>query len=96
MKSKIVFNKDIPLAIRSLSNFKEGILPIKHLGIPLNFKRLLATHYQPIINKMGKKIGSVHLNTLSQAGRVELIKYVAIPQTFYWFQILKFPVGVTN
>lgn len=76
-KSKIIFSRNVPQSIKSASSFKEGSLPVKHLGVPLHSKRLLTSHFQPVIDKVKKKMGFLGLNTLSQAGRVELLKSVA-------------------
>lgn len=90
IKNKTIFSKGVSQAIRQASNF-EGLLPVKYLGIPLHSKRLQVMHYQPIVDKIKKKIEFYGMNTLSLAGRAKLINYVVMLLTFYWFQVLKFP-----
>lgn len=35
-KSKIIFSKGVPTRVKNSSNFKEGSLPVKYLGVPLH------------------------------------------------------------
>lgn len=44
-KSKIVFSRGVETSVRNVSKFKEGVLLVKHLGIPLHLKRLNKCHY---------------------------------------------------
>lgn len=78
-KSKAIFSKRVPLSIRRISSYREGVLPVKYLGIPLHAKRLHVSDYQPLVDKIKKKIGFRGMNTLSQAGRVEMLRSSIIP-----------------
>lgn len=57
-RSRILFCKGVKAEIRSKSNFKEGVLPIKYLGVPLHCRRLNICHYQSVVDKIKKKSGS--------------------------------------
>lgn len=82
-RSKVFFSKSVPKVIMRSSIFKEGTLLVKYLGIPLHHKKLHIAHFQPMIDKVRKKLNYFVISTLSQAGRVEMLKMVVYPQIFY-------------
>lgn len=78
-KSKIFFSKSVSDLIKRQSNFKEGTLPLKYLGVPLHHKKLQIAHFQPMIDKVTRKLSYFAISTLSQAGRAEMLKSVVCP-----------------
>lgn len=57
-------SKSVSKVVRSKSKFKEGVLPIKYLRVPLHSRNLLKCHFQTIVDKI-KRIGFSSLSTLS-------------------------------
>lgn len=51
-----------------------GVLPVRYLGLPLLTKRMGKNDYQPLIEKMKKRISLWTYRFLSRAGRLQLIK----------------------
>lgn len=56
-------------------------LPITYLGVPLHWKKLSPSDWQPLISKIENKLQSWKCNILSLGGRVTLLNSVisAIP-----------------
>lgn len=83
-------------AIKEITNFDEGQLPIKYLGVPLTNKRLNITHYIPLIEKVVGRIRHWTSRLLSYAGRVQLIQSVAFAIAQYCLQCFPLPKFVLN
>jgi len=79
-KSKIFFSKGTQKekSLRSAIGIGEGKLPTKYLGIPLSINYLKAKDYSSLIDKCRGNIEGWMANTLSFAGRVELIITVCL------------------
>ncbi|XP_058726184.1 uncharacterized protein LOC131597505 [Vicia villosa] len=83
--------KDI---LRTATNFDEGTLPVKYLGVPLTSKKLSLHHYLPLIDKIVNKMKHWTTKLLSYAGRVQLVKSVSSAIAFYLMQCFPLPKGV--
>ncbi|KAL6498703.1 hypothetical protein OROGR_028250 [Orobanche gracilis] len=81
-------------SITVAAQIKEGSLPFRYLGRPLNAKRLSILQYQPLLEKMVAKVRHWTAKFLSYGGRVQLIKSVLYAIQNYWSQVLLFPKKV--
>ncbi|GJZ70725.1 hypothetical protein Tco_0634576, partial [Tanacetum coccineum] len=64
-------------AILEVLPFSVGVLPIKYLGVPLLSLRLCKQHCAPLIDKVRLRLSNWKNKSLSFAGRLQLINYVA-------------------
>ncbi|XP_039011849.1 uncharacterized protein LOC120140931 [Hibiscus syriacus] len=62
--------------IISYSGFKHGLLPVRHLGIPLVTWKLSPKDCQPLLDKIYSRLNQWSRMKLSYAGRIELVKTV--------------------
>ncbi|XP_058785710.1 uncharacterized protein LOC131660481 [Vicia villosa] len=79
--------------LHTISGFKEGVFPVKYLGVPLTHKRLNIQHYLPLIDKIVARIHHWTSKLLTYAGRVQLVKSIIVAIAQYWmscFPLLKF------
>lgn len=103
---KINFDKSamIPLNISSslalsLSNqlgCQISSLPITYLGVPLHWKTLNTTDWNPLVSKIEKKLQTWKGSLLSLGGRVTLLNSVISALPLYWLSIYKIPVTVCS
>ncbi|XP_058783235.1 uncharacterized protein LOC131657902 [Vicia villosa] len=89
-------NDEAKEAVKQLTNFEQGQLPVKYLGVPLTNKRLTINHYLPLIEKRVERIRHWTSRLLSYAGRVQLIQSVAFAIAQYLLQCLPLPKFVLN
>ncbi|XP_058750188.1 uncharacterized protein LOC131623207 [Vicia villosa] len=78
-------------AIKRITGFEEGELPVKYLGVPLTSKRLSINHYLPLIDKIVARVRHWTSKLLSYAGRVQLIQSISFAITHYWLQCFPLP-----
>lgn len=71
-------------------------LPITYLGVPLHWKKLNTSDWQPLISKIEKKLQSWKGSLLSLGGRVTLLNSVITAIPLYWLSIYKMPVLIRN
>lgn len=76
------------------TGFQIGELPFRYLGIPLFAIKLSLSDYGPLLDKLKSKINSWTKNSISYAGRLELIQSVLQGVQCYWMSILPFPLAV--
>ncbi|XP_050222523.1 uncharacterized protein LOC126672611 [Mercurialis annua] len=98
-KSQIFFcNIDSSLKVRicEILGFKEGVLPLRYLGIPLISTRLSKTDCQGIIDKITARICSWTSRFLSYAGRVQLIQAVLMSMHVFWASIMVLPKKINK
>ncbi|KAL0293020.1 UNVERIFIED_CONTAM: hypothetical protein Sangu_3246300, partial [Sesamum angustifolium] len=74
--------------------FQEGSLPIKYLGIPLSSSRLTIADCRPLLDKVDTRLAGWNHQTLSYAGRLQLIKSVISTLHTYWASVFILPKGV--
>lgn len=80
-----------------LTGFQQGSFPFRYLGIPLASVKLELSDYSPLIEKITAKILTWPRNTLSYAGRLELIRWVLqVWSAMLWLSILPTPEGVIS
>ncbi|XP_020272595.1 uncharacterized protein LOC109847767 [Asparagus officinalis] len=75
--------------------FKEGVLPMKYLGLPLNTKRLSYLDCSSLIGKIQNQFQFWQKNRkLSYAGKLEMIKSVILGIQTFWMSNYILPIKV--
>ena len=71
-----------------------GSLPMKYLGLPLSTGKIRKAEWQPVVDKVERRLAGWKERVLSKGGRLVLLRSVlsAIP-TFY-LSTFKIPVGI--
>jgi hypothetical protein len=65
--------------------------PIKYLGLPLTTRRLRRVDFNPLVDKMVKKLTHRNGKNINQAGRLTLVKSVLTSQAVYFLTSLRAP-----
>jgi hypothetical protein len=73
---------------------KFGDLPMKYLGIPIDEKRLVNSRWNPVVEKMGKKLNPWQGKNLVMAGRATLINNSLTSLVLYMLSFYRIPPGV--
>ncbi|KAG7587392.1 Reverse transcriptase domain [Arabidopsis thaliana x Arabidopsis arenosa] len=71
--------------------FEYGSLPVRYLGLPLLTKKMTATDYLPLLEKIRSQISSWTARTLSFAGRLQLISSVIFSLINFWIAAFRLP-----
>lgn len=98
-KSDIFFggvDTNTKVAIREYLGFREGVFPIRYLGVPLSPVRLSNADFQPLITKVRNRIHNWKAKYLSFAGRRQLISSVLQSMQLYWMGVFLVPAGVIH
>ena len=69
-------------------------LPIRYLGLPLTDRRLKTKDWQPVVEKVEKRLGGWRGRLLSRGGRLILVKAVLSAISTYFMSAFRMPVGV--
>ena len=95
-KSRICFSKGCPSKeeLKAVIGVEEGKLPMKYLGIPLSANYLKAKNFPRLVDRCKEWIEGWMANSLSFAGRVELIKTVLLGTMQFWIQSFKLPISI--
>ncbi|KAK4384578.1 hypothetical protein Sango_3046200 [Sesamum angolense] len=96
-KSQIIFSRAVQTERQQILDylgFQEGSLPVKYLGIPLTSSRLTIADCRPLIDKVDARLAGWNNQTLSYAGRLQLIKSVLSTLHMYWASAFILPKGV--
>ncbi|XP_074292053.1 uncharacterized protein LOC141618891 [Silene latifolia] len=93
-KSEVIFN-GVSDAVRAdivqISGFKEGQLPLRYLGIPIQPGRLTRQDCNILLDRITAKIKGIGARKLSYAGRLTLINSVLNTLHNYWASIFLIP-----
>ena len=73
---------------------KIGELPISYLGMPLCSRWVTKSLWNPVVERVERKLFSWKATYLSIGGRVPLIKYVLSNLPVYYFSIFRCPVSI--
>lgn len=87
------FNIPEAKAMADKFGFSQGLLPVRYLGVPLMPHRLRPQDYQPLIDRVRKKITSWTIRNLSFAGRLVLIQSVLYGMFNFWASVFTLPKG---
>ncbi|GAV93079.1 hypothetical protein CFOL_v3_36457, partial [Cephalotus follicularis] len=96
-KSFIFFcnsNRRMKEHILSMTNFRQGVLPVKYLGLPLITSRLTKRDCIPLIEKILTRVNSWTTKILSYAGRLQLIKSTLASMQIFWCSTFLLPAEV--
>ena len=67
---------------------------MKYLGLPLSSKRIIATKFDILVDKMTEKIRSWHAKYLTYTARLQLVNAVVMSISSYWCQMFIIPKKV--
>lgn len=87
-------SEEMQRELLEVTGYKTGTIPFRYLGIPLASRKLKMTDYGPLMEQLNRKINSWQKNSISRAGRLELIRSVLQGVQCYWMSILPIPGGV--
>jgi hypothetical protein len=92
-KSKVFFSTGCSNRgeLCSILGISKGRLPVKYLGLPLSVQYPKSIHYGPLLDKLRAKTDGWLAQSLSFAGRLELIKTVLYSILSYWYFSYEFP-----
>ena len=76
--------------------YKQGSLTMKYLGLPLGEKFKDMTIWNPILEKMERKLASLKKLYISKGGRVTLIKSALSNLPTYFLSLFPIPALVAN
>ncbi|XP_012841203.1 PREDICTED: uncharacterized protein LOC105961520 [Erythranthe guttata] len=82
------------LEIENEFHFSTGVFPFRYLGIPLAASKVRVLNYQPLLDKIEQAIGAWTCQTLSYAGRLEILKTVVQGMCCYWLSIFLIPHAI--
>lgn len=71
--------------------FPSASLPIRYLGLPLMCRKLKVSEYSPLLEKIKGRFLSWVVNSLSFAGRLQLIASVITGTVVFWMSTFKLP-----
>ncbi|KAL0439828.1 UNVERIFIED_CONTAM: LINE-1 retrotransposable element O protein [Sesamum latifolium] len=86
-KSHLILSRSAAVdrdTLLSILDFREGLLPLRYLGLPLLASRLSIADCKPILLKIDSRIKGWDGIMLSFAGQVQLIKSVLTALQVYW------------
>ena len=89
----VVHNIDLLLNVLGC---QQGTLPMKYLGLPLGAKFKDKTIWNPILEKMERRLTSWKCLYLSRGGRVTLIKSTLSNLPTYFLSLFPIPASVAN
>jgi hypothetical protein len=72
-------------------SYPVGSLPLKYLGIPLHYDKLIREDIQPLVDKILKRVASWRGKLLSHAARLTLVKSCLTSIPVYLLFFIKFP-----
>ncbi|GKA81855.1 gag-pol polyprotein [Tanacetum coccineum] len=77
--------------------FKEGVLPIKYLGVPMVLKMITDRDCKVMVEVIRKRVGDWRNKSLSFAGRLQLISSILKPlRQVYWSALFMLPIHTCN
>ncbi|CAN0906355.1 Putative ribonuclease H protein At1g65750 [Linum grandiflorum] len=71
--------------------FKDGLVPVRYLGIPLISGKLRTKDCDILIIRITATVTGWRVKTLSYAGRLQLVQAVLSTLSSYWMSILLLP-----
>ncbi|GJV14250.1 RNA-directed DNA polymerase, eukaryota, reverse transcriptase zinc-binding domain protein [Tanacetum coccineum] len=98
-KSKPFFgnvSESVKYDISLVMPFKEGVLPIKYLGVPMVSKMITHRDCMVVIEVIRKRVGDWRNKFLSFAGRLQLISSVLSSLQVYWSSLFLLPINTCN
>ena len=90
---RVVHNIELPLSVLGC---KQGSLPMKYLGLPLGAKFKNKTIWNPILEKMERRLVGWKRLYLSNGGKVTLIKSTLSNLPTYFLSLFPIPIAMAN
>ena len=90
---RVVHNIELLLSVLGC---KQGSLPMKYLGLPLGAKFKNKTIWNPILEKMEKRLAGWKRLYLSNGGKVTLIKSTLSNLPTYFLSLFPIPIAMAN
>ena len=90
---RVVHNIELLLSVLGC---KQGSLPMKYLGLPLGAKFKNKTIWNPILEKMERRLAGWKRLYLSNGGKVTLIKSTLSNLPTYFLSLLPIPIAMAN
>lgn len=82
--------------ILNILPFKEGVLPVKYLGVPLISTRLLHKDCKVLVERVKNRLNDWKNKSLSFVGRLQLIISVLSSMQVYWASVFILPKSITK
>ncbi|XP_073049432.1 uncharacterized protein [Primulina eburnea] len=82
--------------ILMITGFADGSLPFRYLGVPLAAARLKAADYSILVDTIARRINAWPRNSLSYAGKIELIRSMVQGVECFWLSMLHVPSCVID
>lgn len=76
----------VKVHILSTLLYKEGVLPMRYLGVPLISTKPRATDCDSLVHRIVARVKSWTSRALSYAGRIQLIKSVLWPASSFFLR----------
>jgi hypothetical protein len=83
-------------SIQTIIHFQSTPLTSRHIGLPILFGKYKTAAFFDILEKIQVKIEGGRANTLSQVGRIVLIKNVALAIPSYVISSFMMPANLNN
>ena len=83
-------------ALANILRCRVGSLPMKYLGMPLGTPYKTASIWNPILEKMEKKLSGWKRLYLSKGGRLKLLKSTLSSLPTYYLSLFTIPVAVAD
>jgi hypothetical protein len=83
-------------SLASVIGCKVAQLPLKYLGVPINNKSLTDIDWQPLLDKIEKRLQSWKGSLLSLGGRVTLLNSVLSAIPMYWMSVYRLPAKIRH
>ncbi|CAH9071106.1 unnamed protein product [Cuscuta epithymum] len=77
--------------ILDIVDYRQGVFPVRYLGIPLAPLRISVAQYAPLLDTVNDFLKAWNTKTLSYAGKIELIRSVIQGVQSFWLQIFPVP-----
>ncbi|XP_074278239.1 uncharacterized protein LOC141601833 [Silene latifolia] len=87
-------NEELKCDFLSVSGFKEGKLPFRYLGMPIQTTRLKKKDCECLVDKICNRIHSYGARKFSYTGRLTLVQHVLNSLHSYWASLFVLPKGV--
>lgn len=88
-----IYGRDLDEILETVG-YPMGSLPVRYLGVPLAAQKLNVVHYAPLVDRIAAYIQAWSSNTLSYAGRLELIRSVIQGVECFWLHAFPLPPSV--
>jgi hypothetical protein len=86
--------KDLEYEYKHIFGCETGSLPLRYLGIPIHYRKLGNSEWNPVESRFGTKLGCWRIKLLSYGDRLVLINSVLMRLPMFTLSLFEIPVGV--